>query len=838
MPTYKEVLLGSHMKVKVRKCNDTGGWECLSDADVDKVTNGTKVSIKARKCDETGGWIIVGKNRTNRKTTRASLSHEHNKRKIRLNVLIQLAKQVYEKTKENNSSYGSLETIFQESVIVYPWLKKENLRWHVRKLTKKEKLKKSSSYYSNPTQEPTQEPTFVKTNKLLEIDSDLDPMEEICVSTPPRKPEKPCDNVLITPTLASNKAMFPSHKTDKPVVEKNKGRPKGSTMEKKEKKSEQLKEAMNYVATRYGKEKEKVENKKLPRGTIQRLISEAKDKFNVSPEIKVKTIESRFRRKRLCVNHPGVQTPMADVESYIVDVAQQKSIMNQPLTSTDCLNLANSLISGTDKEEEILNFHKKRKHFKNIESGNEMETPLLGKGYYRGFLNRNRDKLFTTKAKKFAEVRSNWITYKNFKKMYKLVYSGMVKAGVAIELEEGEWQDINGQKCEEKDAHGLKVHHQLTHPEYVVHVDEVGNNTNQKDNGLVGGEKRLSNDRDSKQTGGAKVACSTKDARWTTLGFTSGTGQPIMCGIIFAAEFLTPEERLGIDIFANVEGESTDIDLNYGDGKRYPGGPKCLFRGKTIPCCVTQSPKGSITSEILVHFLKALDLLNIWERTETGPQPFLLLDGHNSRLELPFLEYVNKPETKWYVCLGLPNGTSLWQVGDSEQQNGSYKLFTYRRKEMLVDQRRRMGLKLIEIERYDVIPIVNYAWERSFKREETNKRAIAERGWNPLNRALLLHKEVMKTKKKTAVSPIEVSEESLGDETPRTTSSFSSTSTSPPTPSVVKNLDAKYLNVSSGFAGTCVVDILQYAIKKKAIEENLNKREQEGTSFEESVKDL
>ena len=50
-----------------------------------------------------------------------------------------------------------------------------------------------------------------------------------------------------------------------------------------------------------------------------------------------------------------------------------------------------------------------------------------------------------------------------------------------------------------------------------------------------------------------------------------------MCGIIFAAEFLTHEERLGIDIFANVEGESTNIDSNYDDGKRYPGGPKCLF---------------------------------------------------------------------------------------------------------------------------------------------------------------------------------------------------------------------------------------------------------------------
>ena len=125
---------------------------------------------------------------------------------------------------------------------------------------------KKKSYCSNPTQEPT----FVDANKLLEIDSDpttRDPMEVICVSTPTQTPTKQCNNVDIPPTLASNKAMFPSHQADKPVVEKNTGRPKGSTVEKKEKKSEQLKEAINYAAVRYGEEK-KQENKKLSPGTI------------------------------------------------------------------------------------------------------------------------------------------------------------------------------------------------------------------------------------------------------------------------------------------------------------------------------------------------------------------------------------------------------------------------------------------------------------------------------------------------------------------------------------------------------------------------------------------
>lgn len=42
----------------------------------------------------------------------------------------------------------------------------------------------------------------------------------------------------------------------------------------------------------------------------------------------------------------------------------------------------------------------------------------------------------------------------------------------------------------------------------------------------------------------------------------------------------------------------------------------------------------------------------------------------------------------------------------------------------------------------DIIPIVNYAWNNSFSRIRQNKKAIAERGWFPYNRALLNHEEI------------------------------------------------------------------------------------------------
>ena len=45
----------------------------------------------------------------------------------------------------------------------------------------------------------------------------------------------------------------------------------------------------------------------------------------------------------------------------------------------------------------------------------------------------------------------------------------------------------------------------------------------------------------------------------------------------------------------------------------------------------------------------------------------------------------------------------------------------------------------------DIIPLINKAWNDSFARVEKNKQAIAERGWYPLNRNILLNDELRST---------------------------------------------------------------------------------------------
>lgn len=61
----------------------------------------------------------------------------------------------------------------------------------------------------------------------------------------------------------------------------------------------------------------------------------------------------------------------------------------------------------------------------------------------------------------------------------------------------------------------------------------------------------------------------------------------------------------------------------------------------------------------------------------------------------------------------------------------------------------------IKIEKTDIIPLCNSAWEKSFARVNLNRKALSERGWFPMNYALLLNEEILLTKLET----IDLSEE-------------------------------------------------------------------------------
>ena len=176
---------------------------------------------------------------------------------------------------------------------------------------------------------------------------------------------------------------------------------------------------------------------------------------------------------------------------------------------------------------------------------------------------------------------------------------------------------------------------------------------------------------------------------------------------------------------------------NSGKNKHFSGGPECVYRGKTVPALVRWHESASITSEILVDMLRTMDEMDLVPRSN-NVSPLILLDGHRSRLEMPFLKYVNTPKDHWVACIGVPYGTALWQVGDSKEQNGSFNMAITKAKQNLLELKDSIGLQNDGIIDTDLMPLINEAWEKSFARVDKNRNAIADRGWNPLNKALLL----------------------------------------------------------------------------------------------------
>jgi hypothetical protein len=120
-------------------------------------------------------------------------------------------------------------------------------------------------------------------------------------------------------------------------------------------------------------------------------------------------------------------------------------------------------------------------------------------------------------------------------------------------------------------------------------------------------------------------------------------------------------------------GTEINIELNIGEGKYYPGGPKCKYNSKVVDCQCYVSESGGITGDILVEILRYFDEIQLFPSEENGPTPVLVVGGHQSRLDPKFVEYINTEGHHWKVCLGVPYATSLWQVGDASEENGMTK---------------------------------------------------------------------------------------------------------------------------------------------------------------------
>ena len=103
-----------------------------------------------------------------------------------------------------------------------------------------------------------------------------------------------------------------------------------------------------------------------------------------------------------------------------------------------------------------------------------------------------------------------------------------------------------------------------------------------------------------------------------------------------------------------------DMAQNLRPGTFQPGGPTCTYNGKHVNCLCYANESGGITGGILVEILTYFDSINLFPRVVGGPIPLLIVDGHQSRLDPAFIEYINNKHHLWKVCFGVPYATTIW----------------------------------------------------------------------------------------------------------------------------------------------------------------------------------
>jgi hypothetical protein len=453
----------------------------------------------------------------------------------------------------------------------------------------------------------------------------------------------------------------------------------------------------------------------------------------------VEAIKSRVYRGKKASGLGNSQTsPLSELEPLLVDYCIKLSEIGQPLTKAHVMALVASMIDDQELEKKVIAWKKKHCSYKEGQ-------PLVGDGWYRRFVRRNDDKLRRTKALVRDINRQTWVTYDNFESMYECVYDRMVQAGIAKRLPEKVWRDREGLIVDsEENAFGKATEYEITHPHMLLTVDETGSNTNQKLDGHVGGELFLVGAY-QKEVG---TLGSATDIHFTVMVFTSGTGHAVMVAVILKSEKTLNEIPtnwvMGLD-WLKIKGCNSMSDAELLDQSRDAqcGGPTCTYNGKEVKCYVNTSPKASITSAMLADMLSRIDIAGVFPREQDGPKPFLLLDGHHSRFEIPFLNYIHDSQHEWVVCIGVPYGTHIWQVADSSEMNGAFKLGVTKAKKAY------FNVKPVSCQTWsttDIIPIINHAFPDSFGQVDKAKKAICDRGWGPLNYKLLQHPEVLKTK--------------------------------------------------------------------------------------------
>ena len=127
----------------------------------------------------------------------------------------------------------------------------------------------------------------------------------------------------------------------------------------------------------------------------------------------------------------------------------------------------------------------------------------------------------------------------------------------------------------------------MIHPEYLLFGDEVGTDTAQDKDGHIAGQTYL-------KVGDSeiKLESSKLTNRFTVIGLTAATGDPVMCIVIIAGKELTLQDALGYDHQAETPfNPDIPFEDNIGPRKAFPNLPTCTFRRKDGPWIPGNEPQ-------------------------------------------------------------------------------------------------------------------------------------------------------------------------------------------------------------------------------------------------------
>lgn len=564
------------------------------------------------------------------------------------------------------------------------------------------------------------------------------------------------------------------------------------------------------------KTKEKNPNGRVSSKMINDIICNECHKNGVDVEemqLKKDTINTRVTRGNLNSGHK-LTTIIAPVEPLLVEMAIKCNSMGNGLGRMQMVRLANSLIEGSSYSAELRRHHTSLK-MKGADSG------TLGLGWYYGFLNRYGDILRSKSPTLFPNNRSKWTTYDNFKIMYNNIYDILVESNVAKEVEPYFINDANEKVDSDYNSKKYEIKHELTMPGWVLHSDEVGDNTNMKDGATRRKIVCVTSDN-------PVLAASTSDNRFTTIPIISSSGNPVAANVIFDGCQQADTTLTGDDIFAeyadNPHTNNPTLDYrNHGPGRRNPGLPTCFHNGRQIPGLQFTAPGASISGEKLLKILEHFDKLSVFDRKLHNATPVFIVDSHISRLDIKFLRYICNPETKWNVCIGCPEGTHKWQVGDAETCNGEFKVGCASHKKKILDKRMETEGTQAKLLPSDIIPIINAGFEKSFAVVSSNQRELFKRGWGPLNRALLQDPDILATKRIDLCNDASATSTSLSNSLPKSSSDR------------LKYLNLYGLNFSRAYCGRVFTDIFHHEEQSAQIKENLKKKREDKRTLKEKA---